>query len=195
MKRRIVLRTVLASAAVAAGALLPGFPQVVAAAAGQRPTPGGGRMDPNFASGTVIALEPSGMIVGFGSGQRAIRTFARTTFWKETRTGFASVELGDTVYAAGVGQPDGTVDATSVWVNIGRFDGYVEATRPGGLVIRTAARQHHWDIEFSPHLEFVGPSGTPAAGGVPDFAPGQRVSGVVVRLRDGRRRATRIWLS
>lgn len=196
MKRRSLMRLAAAGGASVAGFLLPGSPQVVAAMTGARPAPRipAQATDPNFASGTVISLEPTGAIVSWGAGQRAIRVSSFTSFWKETTVDFGSVELGDNMDAVGKGRPDGTLDATSVWLNIGRFDGHVEATRRGGITIRTL-RQHLWDIEFSPYLEVVGPDGASVRGAPPSLQPGQRVGGVVVRLRDGRRRATRIWLS
>jgi len=193
MNRRALLRGVAAGTATLMSFVLPDWGNVMSAAT-SAPGPRPGETDPTFASGTVIARELAGLVVSYGAGQRAVRVSPATEIWKETDVDYSNVELGDTVHVSGLPLADGSLQAKSIWVNIGRFDGEIQAVLPDRVSILTARHQQHWTVEFSPYLEVVHPSGAPLAGHTSALKAGQRVGGVVVRRRDGTRRATRIWV-
>lgn len=72
-----------------------------------------------FAEGRITAVQGSLLTLAGSYGDHyAIRLTNATSVWKLHPTSADAIEVGDGMYARGVGMPDGTIAADAVWVNI-----------------------------------------------------------------------------
>jgi len=78
-----------------------------------------GAPDPNFVEGRITGIDGT-VIKATGSDGTLHRIHATnaTSIWKLTPTSFASVKVGDGLYARGLKMPDGSLAADAIWVNI-----------------------------------------------------------------------------
>jgi hypothetical protein len=152
-------------------------------------------LDPNFASGRVLARTAFGMVVASGgSAQRVIHVDSSTQVWKEHSVSFAAIERDDFVDVAGIPHQAGSLIARQVWANIIRFGGEVIQAGTDSLTIRSANGVIA-TIFYSADLEVIADDGTPHPQGKKAIRRGRTVGGVGVLLKDGSRRATRVWLA
>lgn len=153
MKRRSFLRNVTLGGAAVANFLYPGLTNIVKAQNENPSTPSVEERpdrDPNFFGGTVVEQTPEGIVLAGGDELKAIRISEETAVWKEF-DGNHPIRVGDYADVRGTALPDGTLQAESIWVNIGRLDGIIETKTPSGLTIATW-RGSKRGIEFSTQL-------------------------------------------
>lgn len=195
MERRSFLRNVALGSAVVANFLYPGVTSVVRAQ-GQNPsTPNTGERpdrDPNFFGGTVVERTPEGIVLAGGDELKAVRITDGTAIWREFY-GKHQIHIGDYVDVRGTALPDATLQAESVWVNIGRLDGVIEEKTPVGLTIATR-RGRKRGIEFSNQVEVISSNdGSLIPERLESLANGMFIGAVGLRLPNDGFRATRIW--
>ena len=81
-----------------------------------------------------------------------------------------------------------------VFVNIGRRDGVIEETHSDHVKVKTQRGDIH-SVEFSDRLEVIREDDeSPIPGHVGALSLGTPIGSVGVRLRNGKYRATRIWV-
>lgn len=179
-----------------AALLFPGLPDVAAAVveiSPHAPTTGVLNVDETFASGRVLAVTTLGMVLDTGVGQRVVHLDQATRVWKETVLSARALELGDAVDVSGVPQPDGSLVARQVWANIIRFSGVVTASDPDAVYLRGPAGAAS-RIAYSAYVAVEDASGGRHPDGIAAIRVGLKIGGVGVRIKDGTRRATRLWL-
>jgi hypothetical protein len=205
--RRGFLRGVGGAAVAVVGFLYPGVadslgrttrgPAASAADVPSRPSVKVERMDgpdPSYAGGEVVEKVGEGLVLKADTGVRAVRIPSDTVVWKEFDVTPDAIGLGDWVDVKGTPLADGSLLARSGWVfvNIGRYEGALEAVSGRGLTLRTDSGLR--TIQLSSRLEVIrADDGRAVAGGIAALRPGTRLGAVGLRLPEGGFRATRIW--
>ncbi len=195
MKRRSFLRNVTLGGAAVANFLYPGLTNIVKAQNESPSTPSVEERpdrDPNFFGGTVVEQTPEGIVLAGGDELKAVRISEETAVWKEFY-GNHPIRVGDYADVRGTALPDGTLQAESIWVNIGRLDGIIESKTPSGLTIATW-RGSKRGIEFSTQMEVIRASdGNPIPERLDALITGMSIGAVGLRLPNNGFRATRVW--
>lgn len=192
MNRRRLMTSALAAATAVAGTMFPGLPAVAQTLVSGPDRREGGKPDPTFASGTVLAATSNGLVIRSSAEQRAIRVDAATVTWNETFVPASSIVIGDVVDVSGTAQADGSLTAKQIWVNIVRFGGTLAAVGSYSFELRSPRGQAK-TFQVSQHLEVLGPDGMRQKDGLLALRIGRQVGGVGVRMRQGGVRATRVW--
>jgi hypothetical protein len=194
--RRTFVRAAVGAVAAVVSFSYPGLASILAPDQSRALAVAQGASDPSFWSGVVTAKGAQNLIVTSELGSRRVSVQEGATIWRELPVSIDAVSLGDSVMVRGEPQADGSLAARPgwLWVNIGRWDGLIVATVPGGVVVKREDGVHR-TVHFSPALQVIRAARQDSIpGGSEALAVGMQVGSVGLRLPDRSLRATRIWV-